>query len=167
MKQFSLRAALVCAVVALAFAAVTFDPESGEGFVGKGDVQLVFGWNNAQLQANANSVEFRANTTVVSEVSWTCTNSNNQNEQIRERTTTTSIQGVVDSIARLKNQITGFNLEGYDPDNSTESSQTDGPALNSCPSGPWSLTTPAGDPEVVSSTSALQVSINGTDWFDL
>src|SRR3990170_2451923 len=38
---------LVAAIsVGTALAAVIFDPVTGEGFVGKGDVQLVFGWNN-------------------------------------------------------------------------------------------------------------------------
>src|SRR5918996_4693526 len=36
-----------------AFALVTFDPSTGTGFVGKGDVQTAFGWNNKQLQNNA------------------------------------------------------------------------------------------------------------------
>jgi hypothetical protein len=158
--------AVVLFAATAAFAAVVFDPESGEGFVGKGDVQLVFSWNNKQLQDNAGSVEFQAVSEVVSEVSWICTNTNNENTQERARTTTTSIEGLVDSIARERNQITGFILEGY-AGSPTESSETEGPAVNSCPSGPWTLTTPAGDPEVVSSTSTLQVSINGTDWFDL
>jgi hypothetical protein len=159
-------AAVVFALSATAvFAAVTFDPETGEGFVGKGDVQLVYGWNNKALQDNAELVEFRANSEVVTEVSWICTNSNNDNEQVRSRTTTTSIEGVVTSVARERNQITGFILEGYDGA-VEESLETDGPAVNSCPSGPWTLTTPAGDPEVVSSTGGLQVS-DGGDWEDL
>lgn len=41
-----------------AYAAVTFDEETGTGFVGKGDVQEAFGWNNAQLQQSAGDVEF-------------------------------------------------------------------------------------------------------------
>ncbi len=69
--------------VTVAFAAVTFDPATGTGFVGKGDVQLIYGWNNKQLQDNAANVQFRANSEVVTEVSWTCTNSNNQNERPR------------------------------------------------------------------------------------
>ena len=172
-KKFGKRTiALVAGAVAAltiagaVFAAVTFDPATGTGFVGKGDVQLVFGWNNKALQDNAASVQFRANSTVVTERSWTCTNENNQNEQVRDRTTTTSIQGVVSSVARERNQITGFNLTGYSGA-PTESSTTEGPPLNSCPSGPWSLTTPAGDPEVISSSSSLQVSIDGTDWFNI
>jgi hypothetical protein len=139
-----------------ASAAVTFDPATGTGFVGKGDVQLALGLNNAQLQAQAGSLQFASESTVVTEQSWECTNSNNENIQERARTTTTSVQGVVSSIARERNQITGFNLTGYSG-TPTESSTTEGPPVNSCPSGPWTLTTPAGDPEVVSSSSVLTV----------
>ena len=162
----AISALLVAALAIPAVAAISFDAPTGVGFVGKGDVQLVYGWNNKALQDNAASVKFRASTSAVTEVSWTCTNSNNQSVQERERTTTTTTQGVVSSIARERNQITGFGLIGYSG-TSTGSSTTDGPAVNSCPSGPWSLTAPAGDPEVVSSTSTLEVSTDGTAWFAL
>src|SRR4029434_6434026 len=48
----------VLALSAAMTAAVTFDPYSGSGFVGKGDVQDAFGWNNAQLQSNGGAVTF-------------------------------------------------------------------------------------------------------------
>jgi hypothetical protein len=159
-------AALALSIATAAFAAVTFDSATGTGFVGKGDVQLVYGWNNKQLQDNATSVQFRASSSEVSEVSWICTNDRNENTQERERTTTTTTEGLVSKIARERNQITGFILTGYSG-TPTQSSQSDGPPLNSCPSGPWTLTSPAGDPEVVSSESHLQVSTDGIDWFDL
>jgi hypothetical protein len=159
-------AVMALSMATVALGAVTFDPATGTGFVGKGDVQLIFGWNNKALQDNAASVQFRASTEEVTEVSWECTNANNENIQERARTTTTTTQGVVSNIARVKNQITGFNLTGYSA-GSTSTSETEGPPLNSCPSGPWSLTTPAGDPEVVSSSTVLEVSRNGTDWFQL
>jgi hypothetical protein len=162
-----LSLALFASFGSAAIAEVRFDAETGTGFVGKGDVQLALEWNNKELQDNANDVQFQVNSEVVTEVSWICTNSNNQNEQVRERTTTSSVQGVVDSVARVRNQITGFILEGYDGDPIVGTPSTEGPAVNSCPSGPWSLTTPAGDPEVVSSTGGLQVSIDGNEWFDL
>ena len=41
-----------------ASAAVTFSETNGTGFVGKGDVQVAFSWNNKQLQANATGVSF-------------------------------------------------------------------------------------------------------------
>jgi hypothetical protein len=148
--------ALVLTVIGTAVAAVTFDSATGTGFVGKGDVQLVLNMNNKQLQDNASSLNFAAVTSEVTEVSWTCTNSNNDNTQVRERTTTTSVQGVVSSVARERNQITGFNLTGYSG-SAAPVSTTEGNPLNSCPSGPWTLTTPAGAAEVISSTSALTV----------
>jgi hypothetical protein len=153
----------------VALAAVTFDPATGTGFVGKGDVQLVYSWNNKALQDNATSVQFRASSTTVTGVSWECTNANNENVQERSRTTETSVQGVVSSIARERNQITGFNLTGYSGDPTVVTGATEGPPVNSCPSsaGSWSLTGPAGDPEVISSESHVQVSTNGTTWFNV
>lgn len=159
-------AAMALSMASAALGAVEFVHATGTGFVGKGDVQLIFGWNNKALQENAASVTFRASTEEVSEVSWECTNPNNQKTQERERATTTSIEGVVSSIARERNQITGFNLTGYSG-TPTQSSTTEGPQVNSCPSGPWTLTTPAGAPEVVSSSSVLEISKNGTDWSQL
>ena len=41
-----------------ASAAVTINETNGTGFVGKGDVQVAFGWNNKQLQTNATGVSF-------------------------------------------------------------------------------------------------------------
>lgn len=167
MRKAVLTAGAVLALGGAAFAAVIFDPMTGEGFVGKGDVQLTFGWNNAALQRNADTVQFRVVSEVVTEVSWVCTNSNNQNTQERERTTTTSYQGLLESVARVRNQVTGFILSGYDGDPVGGGSTTDGPPINSCPSGPWTLTTPAGDPEVVSSSEAFEVRWSGSDWTEL
>ena len=42
-----------------ASASVNVDPATGSGFIGKGDVQLAYGWNNATLQTNASSVGFQ------------------------------------------------------------------------------------------------------------
>lgn len=145
------------ALAAPATAAVTFDPATGIGFVGKGDVQLAFNLSNSQLQAQAGSVSFAAVSTTVSEVSWVCTNSKNENTQERERTTTTSISGVVAGVARDgKKQVTGFNLTGYSG-TPVESSSAEGNPLNSCPTN-WVLTTAAGTPEV-SSTSELTATL--------
>jgi hypothetical protein len=119
-------------MVAPAFGAVILD-EEGIGFAGKGDVQLAFDWNNSQLQNNANNLIFSVSSSI--ETTWECFNSNNEKYQERARTTVT--QGLLYSIGRLKNQITGFNLNGFDPDNS--STTTDGNQLYSCPSGPWTF----------------------------
>jgi hypothetical protein len=156
MKKLLLRAGAVVAVAALAFAAVTFDPATGTGFVGKGDVQLALGLSNAQLQTQAGSLAFTSTSTEVTEVSWVCTNPKNENIQERARTTTTETTGVVSAVARVKNQITGFNLSGYAANSTTSSSTTEGPQVNSCPASNV-LTTPAGPSEVVSSSSVLKV----------
>jgi hypothetical protein len=65
--------ALCMAVAGVAYATITFDGVTGVGFVGKGDVQYTFGWNNKGLQDNADSVKFQATSTDVTEVSWECT----------------------------------------------------------------------------------------------
>jgi hypothetical protein len=145
-----------------ALAAVTFDPETGTGFVGKGDVQDVFGWNNKQLQDNAGSVQFRFVSEEVTETTWTCDRDAGPQTQERTRTTTTTTQGVVSSTARERNQITGFNLTGYSA-TPTESSTSEGPPIGSCPTG-WTAINQNTD--TISSSSGLQVS-NGGDWFNL
>jgi opacity protein-like surface antigen len=168
-KTLALVTGLVAAltIAAAAFAAVTFDPATGTGFVGKGDVQLVYGWNNKQLQDNAGSVQFRANS--VSETEWTCsrpapTPNDPDREIVQERSSETTTQGLVDSIARERNQITGFNLLGYD---GTPTVTTDGPAVGSCPANPSgfeydnnAVTTPVAG-------GGLEVSIDGTNWSPL
>lgn len=154
-KILIMAGAAALAVAGAAMAAVTFDAGTGTGFVGKGDVQLALNMNNKQLQDAANSLDFEAVSSTVTEQSWVCTKDNgNINE--RSRTTTTSIQGVVEAVARERNQITGFNLLGYLGAATVTIGATDGPALNSCPSQ-WVLTTPAGDAEVVENSSVLTV----------
>ena len=147
-------AALALSATAV-FAAATFNPETGEGFVGKGDVQTAFNLNNKALQTNAEDVDFSFVT--VTEVSWVCTNENNDRIQERERTTTS--EGLFESVTRdNKKQVTGFLLTGFDGD-PVES--TEGNPLNSCPSGPWTLTQPAGDPVPVPEDSGLFATLNG------
>ncbi|HEX6282351.1 MAG TPA: hypothetical protein VFZ67_09005 [Nitrososphaera sp.] len=138
-------------LIPAAQAAVTFDPETGEGFVGKGDVQTFFGWNNKQLQDNAQSIEFRA--IVETENTWTC--DRDAGPQTQERNNEVTSQQVVDTIARERNQITGFNLEGYTGDSAVVS--RDGPATESCPTNwsPINLVTNTGDAQ-------LQISNGGS-----
>jgi hypothetical protein len=59
MRKAILSAAMlaVLAVPSVASASVAVD-SGGYGFVGKGDVQVAFGWNNAALQKNASGVSF-------------------------------------------------------------------------------------------------------------
>jgi hypothetical protein len=140
------------------------------GFVGKGDVQFTYGWSNKQLQDGAANVRFRAHSTKVTELSWVChkfTPSGNEIEVERQQTTVTTLQALLSSIARdSKKQITGFNLTGFDG-TPNSNSVIAGPALNSCQPG-FSLDTAAGDPEVISDTTELEVSNDsGASWTTL
>lgn len=99
-----------------AMAAVTFNPTNGTGFVGKGDVQLAFGWNNSQLQANASKISFVSNSraTYAAVCVWT-TGEGTRGEQ-SHTVTVTREAGMTSAVAydaRQRNQITGFNLLGF------------------------------------------------------
>jgi hypothetical protein len=158
------------AVGAAAYAIVTVDA-NGFGFVGKGDVQDKFGWNNQALQACAplnqpHCLEFRLLSVEVSETSWECVNTNNDKIQERTRTTTTTTNGIVSGVAREKKQVTGFNLNGF-AGIPVQSIETDGPALESCPSGPWVLVAESTQTEVVESSAGLKVSAYGGDFVDI
>lgn len=60
------------ALAGVASASVTFDPTTGKGFVGKGDVQTPWGWTNATLQAQAGNVVFAYNETDAADYDVTC-----------------------------------------------------------------------------------------------
>ncbi|MEZ0209271.1 MAG: hypothetical protein ACAH17_03800 [Candidatus Paceibacterota bacterium] len=107
-----------CAVL-MAFAAiasVTFNPATGTGFAGKGDVQLAFAWNNAQLQKNLAGVTFKyvSTATYVADCTWMTGPDWKRKSHTIDRTTTNSVNGLVAFDARQRNQITGINLNGFD-----------------------------------------------------
>lgn len=118
--RFTLIGAIVSASLLFgaqaATAAVTFDPATGSGFVGKGDVQLAFGWNNADLQSNAPSISFSyiATTTYVATCTYV-TGAGTRGERthhvpVRERST---VDDAIAFTARKHSQIDGFILTGY------------------------------------------------------
>jgi hypothetical protein len=121
MRKLTLAAALAAATISTAaFASVTFDSTTGTGFVGKGDVQIPFGWNNAQLQRNAAGVTFTYNTTDTYEAVCTfTTGEGTRGERIHNLNHNTS-SAVLSSVAfeARKNSngaqgpITGFFLTG-------------------------------------------------------
>lgn len=115
------------------------DPiNTGTGFVGKGEVQTPWGWNNKQLQQNARGVSFTVST--VTDHEWTCekqvvTGNGTVREITQERSAVTRTQGALREITRDTSQgtngpVTGFKLLGFD---GTVSEQTNGPAVGSCP----------------------------------
>jgi hypothetical protein len=104
-----------------ASAAVNFDSTTGTGFVGKGDVQLAFGWNNQTLQRNAAGVTFTYNNTSTYDAVCTfTTGEGTRGEQTHNITHHTSV-GVNASISYaprknssgLNGDITGFFLTGF------------------------------------------------------
>jgi hypothetical protein len=133
MKKIIASVVVLAASAGLSFGGVIMDDE-GVGFVGKGDVQLVYGWSNKDLQDNAGLVQFRV-ALEVGDTTWKCLNSHNGNVQTRSNETT-HLQ-VVNSTARVRTQVTGFNLNGL---GEVLENSTTGDATGSCPSGQnWSL----------------------------
>lgn len=101
-----------------ALAAVTFDPGTGTGFVGKGDVQLAYGWNNAALQRNAGSLTFSYSSTdtYTAVCSWvTGEGTRGEKTHTITRNRTVSVISEITGEARKNSQldITGFNLKGF------------------------------------------------------
>jgi hypothetical protein len=167
---FLAAAAALVATASVAYAIVTFDPITGAGFVGKGDVQLVYGWNNQALQANEGSVMFRA--TSVSTTEWTCSRINPAGKEVVvNRNQTATSQGLVSSTARrnssgINGPVTGFNLNGYDGGEPTI--VEDGHALGSCPPAGGNPFEHDGNEETTQGATVVQVSNDGgATWFDL
>jgi hypothetical protein len=139
-KRLALAGVAAAALTAVAFAgpasaSVTVNAD-GTGFVGKGDVQTVLGLNNAQMQNTP--VSFTMKSTTTQSFDWTCVKTMvtgngtvKETRQERANVTTTDVTAVVSNVARVKNQITGYNLTGLGA--TTTTSVVDGPAPQSCP----------------------------------
>jgi hypothetical protein len=153
-------AAAVLAVAGPATAAVTFDSATGKGFVGKGDVQLAFSWNNAQLQKNASGVTFSYNATDSYEAVCTFTTGEGTKGEKTHNVDHKRSTVVASTIAydpRVRNQITGFNLNGFGVTTSTGAVPVvDGPCMgNEGHDGTWSSVT------LVGSSGGLYVNYGG------
>jgi hypothetical protein len=164
-------AALIAGTAAFSMREVTFDSTTGTGFVGKGDVQLLFGLNNKALQAAEGNIDFRYEGISVTETTWTCSRINNGGNEVvtpRNASVTTSVAGVLNTVERMKNQITGFGLTGYDgtPESSTTS---EGQALGSCPAdGSGQFTYDENSETTTTTTSGgLQVRVGGSAWMPI
>lgn len=152
MKLLKMIAILGFAVAAsAAHAEVTINPD-GTGFVGKGDVQLAFGWNNAKLQDNASKVRFiyKATDTYIAVCTW-LTGEGTRGEKTHNvnHSTEAEVDTTVNSVARTNTQnvVTGFNLTGFGT-STTETGEI--PVVGGpCPGnqghdGTWSAVTPVG-----------------------
>ncbi len=97
-----------------AHAEVIYDATTGTGFVGKGDVQLALGYNNAQMQSNAGNLVF----TTESEdkydivVEWDTDAGKKIIHHEVTRHKTQSFSDVISYDAKTKKQVVGFNLTG-------------------------------------------------------
>lgn len=171
MKKMLLAAAAATAMVSsAAIAAVTYD-DAGFGFVGKGDVQLAFGWNNKQAQQNANAVAFSLESEDAYDVTceWTTVTGGKNSKTIYHAVTNRKVSSVASTIAydaRMKNQYTGYILNGI---SSTSVIGTAAPEIgDNCPQGgSASDSDPIGNDAVVtgvdlaSSSGGLYVKHNG------
>jgi len=115
-KLFVAAAAAVVATAALAI--VTFDPVTGSGFVGKGDVQIAFGWNNAQLQnkVTAGGLTFTYNDAATYDVVCEWDTTTGQGKIIHHDITIPrhrNINSAIEYDKRVRTQITGFILKKY------------------------------------------------------
>ncbi len=179
-RKHALGVSACLALGAAGFAAVIVD-DNGLGFVGKGDVQLAFGWHNAQFQQCLNSAAadsatdagcLRFNFAVIAMTSetteWECWKVNNAGKEIRHErsstlTITTNSTRVSAAVARSRNQVTGINLNGGVPSESVEI-QRDGPEASTCPPG-WNLDadTVVSDTIDLGSIASLKVTDTRTD----
>jgi hypothetical protein len=106
----------IAAAASAVYATVTFDPATGTGFVGKGDVQLVLGWNNAVLQQNALKLSFgyQVQDKYDATCEWSTTTGNGK--VIYHDVTVKKSVKINDTVAydaRTHKQVDGFNLTGF------------------------------------------------------
>lgn len=153
-KIGALAVVIAVATAVAAVAVVTFDPATGKGFVGKGDVQTAFAWNNQQLQKNAAGVTFTYNATDSYEAVCTwVTGEGTKGEQTHNvsHSTSTEVKATIGSEGRdkssgLNGPNTGFILTGFGKQ--TESGSV--PVVGGpCPGNPgtdaeWTSVTPLG-----------------------
>lgn len=118
-KRWILAAALAATATA-ALATVTFDPATGLGFVGKGDVQTAFAYNNATMQAQANNVVFTYTASTDTEYGVVCEWDTGTRKIVHHVQTTRKSIGastVADVLKQNRNNpqgnLTGYNLKGY------------------------------------------------------
>lgn len=117
-KSFWAAGAAIACISTAALATVTFDPTAGTGFVGKGDVQIAFGWNNAVMQSRHTSVTFAVDQSVSYDVTceWTTVTGGKDSKTIPHEATihrNISSSAAVDATSRKTGQYTGWFLTGY------------------------------------------------------
>jgi hypothetical protein len=162
MRKIAIAAAAALTITSsIAMAAVTID-SFGYGFVGKGDVQTAFGWNNATAQKNATAVSFHmeSSTDYSAVCTWT-TGEGTRGEHthnVTHKRSTAVVSGIA-SDPRKTGQWTGYNLNGFGTSTTTGgAAPVEGGACmgNEGHGGVWSSVT-----ELGSSGDQLFVRYNG------
>jgi hypothetical protein len=144
-------------------AAVTFDA-SGSGFVGKGDVQTMYGWNNKQMNDRAGSISFKAEQKVTENYVWECVSVTKQGEKITERSNrVTTFQRPITTTVTRDNKtgnVTGFSLKGSPGTSTTSVNGAEGCTNNS----DYVLDSYTSDPDAPTTTEEWLYVNNGSGW---
>lgn len=142
MRKYLIGAAALAAVSTAALATITFDASTGTGFVGKGDVQFTYGWNNKTLQDKAAGVTFSYLSEETFDVTCEWDTGREGTPGFKHHSVTTpkkrGINAVINGDPRQvkgQTQFTGFILSGFG-----EVSYTGGPTAlptvgAACPNG--------------------------------
>ena len=104
------------ATVATAAYAATFDPTTGTGFVGKGELQTPWGWNNATLQKEAEGVTFKVSQQVTYEQECSYLTGGRNPERVRETKEATrplNSRVTYETRNNKRGAVTGFILDGF------------------------------------------------------
>lgn len=148
--------------------------EAGVGFVGKGDVQSIYGWNNEGLQLNASSVQFRYGAS--GQVTWLCewwtgksgTTMGGGSGTLKYHSALSSTELIAAAVSydARKNkvgQVTGFLLNGMTPGSGSNNN------IGDCGGYGAGKTLVAGsiNYQIDSSEAQLEVSIDGINWYPL
>ena len=160
MRKIFIAAAIAAATISTAsIAAVIFDSEAGTGWVGKGDVQTAFAWNNKAAQDNAKAVSFSTESEESYQVTceWTTGPDHNRRTHDVTRPIHRAVSSNVGYDARKTGQWTGYNLTGYGATVGGDAAPAVG---GQCPNGHFGVIT---ESTLTSSTGTiLYVSYNGT-----
>jgi hypothetical protein len=162
MRKLIILAASIAAlaVPAVSIAAVTYD-DTSVGTVGKGDVQSLFGWNDAALQNawKAGKITFTSKYVLSSEQRWSCSDGTTQS---RTSNVTQSRLLNVTAVTNPHGKVTGFTLNGIDqskPGDFLGGGYTGAPYVGSCGAG-WST---GFLPTVFTNTVVPGVYVNGVE----
>ena len=163
-KQLACGVALALAST-VALADVTFDPSTGIGWVGKGDVQTPFAYNNAAMQKHHQHVYFTYSN-LQFKMQECVDNNQGVKTHVGYRVKSKGVSAVLDSTSRKTGQWTGWHLTGtnggddgsleWDDDDQGWTTHDGSPAQpNGCPIIEGDKSQPSGKPAVIESYKGL------------